>query len=271
LSAILVTIRKDPGGDLLTNQERRRSMKKLFVAVTVLMVFTLLMGGWGSAWAPAALDPITFIHPAPGEVIHPSNTTDYTIEWSTANPEAVRFKLYASLDNGATWLPAFKGKVSGTTYATPIDPSDRGNMWVRFKVNGYTSEDVKVATGTTDKVLLEVIRLTEPDTGAGPFIGGQPGSISWQVWETVDNIKTVKLYYTLNSGIAWKKIASLTIPPYTNQNSINTYDLFTWPAVGRDKTKCKVKVVLIPVAGHAVFPTMGKDVSSEPFTIQQGP
>jgi hypothetical protein len=245
-------------------------MKKLFLTMAVLLVLALSNNGWGSGefiWAPTGLDPITFIHPAPGEVIHPSTSADYTIEWSTTNPDAVKFKLYYSLDNGATWLPAPGGKVSGTTYAAGIKPPDAGNKWLKLRINGYTASGVKVATGVTDRVLLEVIRLTSPDTGAGPFQAGQPGSISWQVWESVDPIRIVKLLYTTNGGLTWKKIPGTPLgAPYTAQNSSQTFD-FTWPSVTKQKTKCKVKVVIVPFPGQGDFPTMGNDVSSEFFTI----
>jgi hypothetical protein len=244
-------------------------MKKLFLAMAVLLVFALPNNGWGVGeftYAPAAFDPITFIHPAQGEVIHPSTTADYTIEWSTANPDAVLFKLYYSMDNGATWIPAPGGKVSGTTYAAGIKPPDAGNKWIRLKINGYNASGVKVATGVTDRVLLEIIRLTSPDTGAGPFQGGQPGSISWQLWEPVDPVRRVKLFYTLNGGVTWKLIASLGAP-YTDQLSTQTYNSFNWPSVTKQKAKCKVKVVIVPFPGMGDFPTMGTDVSSEFFTI----
>ena len=81
-------------------------MKKLFPAVMVFSLLVFTANGWG-----ATLDPITFIHPAPGEIIHPSTYIDYVIEWSTPNPDAVLFKLYYSMDNGETWRPAPGGKV----------------------------------------------------------------------------------------------------------------------------------------------------------------
>jgi hypothetical protein len=244
-------------------------MKKLFLTMAVLLVFALPNNGLGSGeftYVPTALDPITFIHPAPGEVIHPSKTADYTIEWSTSNPDAVLFKLYYSFDNGATWIPAPGGKVSGTTYAAEVKPPDAGNMWIRLKINGYSASERKVATGVTDRVLLEIIKLTSPDTAAGPFQGGQQGSISWQLWESVDPVRKVKLYYTINGGVTWKLIASLGAP-YTDQLSTQTYNSFNWPSVTKQKTKCKVKVVIVPFPGMGDFPTMGKDVSNEFFTI----
>ena len=76
----------------------------------------------------------------------------------------------------------------------------------------------------------------------------------------------MNLYYTLNGGVTWKRIASLGAP-YTDQMSTQTYDSFNWPSVTREKTNCKVKVVIVPFPGMGDYPTMGKDVSSEPFTI----
>ena len=72
---------------------------------------------------------------------------------------------------------------------------------------------------------------------------------------------------TDNGGLTWKKIPGTPLgAPYTAQNSSQTFD-FTWPSVTKQKAKCKVKIIIVPFPGQGDFPTMGKDVSSEFFTI----
>lgn len=241
-------------------------MKRRFLSMVILSLFSLFLLGWGASLALALPNTIVFVSPAPGETIHPSSTVDYLIQWdSSASPDAVEFRLYYSPDNGATWFSASGGKVPGPTYAASILPPDAGNKWIKLKIVGYNNLNKKVAMGITD-VYLEVIKLISPDTGAGPFQSGQPASISWVVWETVDPIRIVKLLYTTNGGLTWKKIPGTPLgAPYTNQNASHTYD-FNWPDVPRQKTKCKVKVTLIPFPGQGDFPTMGKEKSEE-FTI----
>ena len=246
-------------------------MKKLFLAMAFLLVFALPNNGRGSdesETTPLALSPITFIAPAKDEIIHPSQTGAYNIQWdSSANPDAVLFKLYYSMDNGTTWRSAPGGKVLGPNLTVPIPPPDAGNKWVRLKINGYNEKGVKVAKGVSEPFYLEVIKVLSPNLQVdGPFQGKTQGTISWQLWETVDPVRSVKLYYTCNGGATWKKIASLGAP-YNAWYSTQTYNSFTWPTVTNQKTKCKVKVVVVPFPGQGDFPTMGNDASDEFFTI----
>jgi hypothetical protein len=210
------------------------------------------------------IEILSFIHPAPGEIIHPSTNplTPYTIEWSTSNPDAILFRLYYSFDNGATWniVPGTKNKVPGFTFETPILPPDSGNKQCSLKIVGYNAKGKKVVEGISGRFLLEVLRVTDPN-GGGSVQGGQPGSISWHLWEPVDPVQTVLLYYTLDGGVTWKKIASLS-DPYTAQETLHTYNSFNWPIVTKPKT-CKVKVVIKNDSGF----TMGTDVSDDIFTI----
>jgi hypothetical protein len=69
----------------------------------------------------------------------------------------------------------------------------------------------------------------------------------------------VKLYYTIDNGLTWKPITTLT----ENTGS------YSWsvPPVTKDKTKCKVKVVLKDAMGNMV----GNDTSNDTFTITHGP
>jgi hypothetical protein len=85
------------------------------------------------------------------------------------------------------------------------------------------------------------------------------------LWESVDPVQKVILYYTLDGGTTWKLIKSLQYDPqYTNWNTEPTYSGFNWPKVGiKPKTKCKVKVVIKDNQGS----TMGTDVSDTFFTI----
>jgi hypothetical protein len=247
-------------------------MNKLFLGMVMLCVFVFTSNGWGGdqvAWATrTALDPITFVHPAPGEIIHSGHDVRYTIEWSTTNPQATKFKLFYSFDNGATWTLGTPTKVTGFTYEVPMKSPDRGNRWIKLMAVGYTDAGTKVAKGISENTLIEVIKLISPDTGAGPFVGGQPGSISWHLWEPVDPVRKVNLFITLNGGRTWKKIKpGIPALQYVAEQTIHTYTGFNWPAVTAQKTNCRVKVVITDESGFV----MGTDKSDEPFTIDIGP
>ena len=60
---------------------------------------------------------------------------------------------------------------------------------------------------------------------------------------------SVKLYYTLDNGLTWKLITALP-------DNTGSY-LWSVPKVEKDKTKCKVKVVLKDAMGKVV----GSDMS----------
>ena len=115
------------------------------------------------------------------------------------------------------------------------------------------SEDISDA-----RFSIDVVELTSPNGGdLVPSEGSW--EITWTTNSTIKDVNSVKLYYTLDNGLTWKPITTLPGNPGS----------YSWPVppVAKDKTKCKVKVVLKDGTGKVV----GSDTSDFTFTITHGP
>jgi hypothetical protein len=106
---------------------------------------------------------------------------------------------------------------------------------------------------------IEVVGLTSPN--GGDLV---PSEGSWEITWTTNTpknpVSSVKLYYSVDNGLTWKLIDTLA-------DNTGSYSWQPVPPVARDKTKCKVKVVLKDGTGKVV----GSDTSDSTFTITHGP
>lgn len=105
---------------------------------------------------------------------------------------------------------------------------------------------------------IEVVKLTSPN-GGDLLKSGETHRITWMTNETKETVSKVKLYYTKDGGTTWLSIRGAIVgnPGY--------YD---WtPSVGKTKSKCKVRVVLLNADGNSV----GSDLSDGTFTISASP
>ena len=91
-------------------------------------------------------------------------------------------------------------------------------------------------------------------TGGETFIATHAYTITWTTG--ADQVAKVKLCYSLNGGVTWRKIDTVIGNP-------GTYD-WTVPFVKKSKTDCKIKVVLIEDKRK----TAGRVVSQDSFTIE---
>jgi len=203
--------------------------------------------------------PVTLASPNGGEPLLSGSI--HTIVW-TAAAEAVNFKLSFSIDNGVTWTPIHTGFVTGTSLDWLV-PAPAGNKKkCLVKITGFDALNKKLGADTSNAPFtIEVVRLTSPNGGGIPIISGDPLTVTWSIYDTIQPITKVKLLFTKNGGATWSSLATLptgTYPPgdYTQPVTV--------PSVTGSKTKCKVKVVLI--AGTV---TRGNDVSDAFFTVQQ--
>jgi hypothetical protein len=194
---------------------------------------------------------VTLLSPNGGEAI-PSGSI-YTIQWE-APPEAVKFDLQYSKNNGATW-ELIENNVTGTSYdwSMPTPMKNKENCLV--KVIGYDASDIKVGKDKSDATFtIEVIRVISPN-GEESLTSGSIHTITWQTG-TVIAVANVKLLYTKNGEATWKLIEKIK---GSNPGS------FDWivPTVIDEKTQCKVKVVLMDANNEII----GKDKSDSYFTI----
>jgi len=193
---------------------------------------------------------LTLLSPNGGGVI-PSGLT-YTIIWG-APPEAVKFTLTYSKDNGTTWV-LIASNVTETSYNWQVPALLNNKKQCLVKVKAFNSQGAMIGKDKSDSVFtIEVVKLTSPD-GGETLTSGTTHTITWTTNNTKNPVASVKLVYTTNGGSTWTLIDT----PSGNPGS---YD---WTVPNVSSTNCKVKVVLKDVSGTAV----GKDASDGIFEIQ---
>jgi len=196
---------------------------------------------------------VILITPNGGEKI-PSGSM-YAIKWG-APPEAVKFTLEYSLNNGSSWV-LIASNVTGTSYEwkVPAPTANKTKCFVR--VTGYNSSGVVV--GSPDKsnsvFTIEVVKVVAPN-GGEQLKSGSIYSITWEVNETSSPVSTVKVFYydTTVAPPVWKPIATLTWNPGSYQ--------WTVPVTTTAYTS-KIKVALKNGTGSS----LGSDVSNAYFNI----
>ena len=212
----------------------------------------LVISDWSSA-LQVSMQKLTVITPNGGEVI-PSGIP-YTIQW-TAPFQAEKFKIFYSMDNGATWI-LITSDATGTSHSwtVPVPPSNKNTCLV--KVVGHSASNVKVGEDKSDKPFtIDVVRLVSPN-GGEVLKTGDPYTIQWEINGTKSDVTKVNLYYTTNGGASYTLINSTPL-----DGASRTYD-WPVPTPTANMGKCYVKVVAY--SGNTV---LGTDTSDKPFMIE---
>ena len=180
----------------------------------------------------------------------------YPVVWEAA-PNAAKFELRYSIDNGATWLRAHtEPYILGTTYNWPVPTLRKNKARCLMNVMEYNSKNVFVGSDRSDGVFnLEVLTITSPVfnlvlSGAGSH------TIIWETNAINGTPSHTKLLYTLNGGTTWKSLGTASGNPGN----------FTWnplPAVLKAKTRCRIKLLLKDALGATIASAL-----SPFFTIQ---
>jgi hypothetical protein len=207
----------------------------------------------------SGFEEIRLLSPNGGEVI-PSGST-YTITWSVP-PEAVRFDIGYSLENGApgTWK-LIASNVTEHSYNWTVPAPDGNKNTCRVGVRGYNVSGGVVGTDTSDNPFtIEVVKLTYPD-GGETLTSGNTYRITWQTNGTIRTVQTVKIYGSPNEGQAgtWRLLTTVSGNP-------GYYD-WKVPSVGPAKDKCRLGVRLLDSNSNPI----GQDVGDGNFTIQPAP
>jgi hypothetical protein len=201
-------------------------------------------------------DPPILTTPNGGEVLLP--TTSITVAWS-APPTMTKFKLFYSVNGGATWTARPTGFITGTsaTWTVPRVNGNKRNSLVR--VVGFNDANMRLSQDTSDgPFTIEVLKLVYPNGGEPAFSSGQAVTITWTTHATKRPVNRVRLFYTLNNGLSWR--AFVAQPPAGSNPGSHAVRL---PTVRNPKLNCKVKVVLEDAGGINI----GHDVSDGVFTI----
>lgn len=195
---------------------------------------------------------VTLLLPHGGEII-PSGST-YLIEWE-APLKAETFKLMYSIDNGTTWK-LIKDGVRGTSYCWQVPNTGGNKKGCLVKVVGYDSSKKNVGTDISNSPFtIEVVRVDSPK-GGDILSSNIKYPITWTTNRTKNLVAKVKLYYTKDGGVTWTLITT-----FTGSNP-GTFD---WtPTVKKQRTQCKVRVVLIDASGNI----LAADASDNYFTIR---
>ena len=195
---------------------------------------------------------VTLFSPNEPEAI-PSGS-NYPIRWGSR--VAVKFKLRYSADNGLTWIPIPKTGdfIQDTIYDWQVPKPTGNKKKCLVRVTGFDDKGKSVGTDKSDATFtIEVVKVTSPNGGEDLTSGSNP-PITWETNATKGTVRKVTLSYTLNNGITWKPIVTLSENPGVYNN---------WMVPTRSSPNCKVKVVLKNASGTVI----GSDVSDTVFTI----
>ena len=198
---------------------------------------------------------VTMVFPNGGEILHP----DQECTAIFGGPSTVEsYKLFRSFDNGVTWKPLTTEPVIGNSIPWTVPKVKKNTPTCRTKVVGYKGT-TRIGSDKSDKPFtIELLKLEYPNGGEHSFSSGQDVTITWSTHAPIRPVNKVKLSYTLDNGVTWKPF--LSQPAVGSDPGSHTVQ---FPTVGRDKSKCKVKVVLKDINNI----TVGSDVSNQVFTI----
>jgi hypothetical protein len=194
---------------------------------------------------------LRLLSPADKEVV--SAGSPYDITWEVLD-EAVRFKLFYSIDNKLTWVPITE-TASGTSYPWTV-PALTKNKKAHLKIIGFTADNVRAGTGISDAYfVIEAVTILRPNDEFWPLHSGRPYIITWRTTPTPKApVESYSLYLTTDNGLTWKLIGS----------GIGNPGIHSWTPVVKNQSKCRVRIILKDATGA----TVGIDASDGFFSIR---
>jgi hypothetical protein len=197
---------------------------------------------------------VTLLSPNGGETL--KSGSSYSVEWE-APPNAAKFKLRYSIDNGLTWLSVhLEPYILGTIYNWIVPTLKKNKAQCLMKVMGYDSKNILVGSDRSEGVFtLEVLTITSPVLNQILSAGGSH-TITWETNAIKGVPFSTRLLYTVDGGTTWKLIGTAPGNPST----------FAWnplPTVPKAKTRCRIKLLLKDSLGTTIASAL-----SPFFTIQ---
>jgi len=198
----------------------------------------------------AVVAKVALLGPKGGEQLLGGETVNIT--WA-APAAAVKFALYTSTNNGATWrkIPV-PGVLAGRHYAwTP--PAASKNVSYRVKVVQQSATGRTVASSVGAKFTVGALRILPPEGGERVTAG----AVYPVRWRTAPGkaVTGGKLYLSTDGGATWRLQTAATF-------TAGAFDNWTVPAATAAKTRCRVRVDLFNGAVK-----VGTDTSNANFTI----
>lgn len=215
---------------------------------------------WG-AWSETSFryaGAAGLITPNGGEEIPTGSTSriswDFTPFFDGITPSVVsgvKYKLFLSLDNGASWS-RLAGGLTGSSYDWYVPAQWNNKRRSLVKVVAVDAAGTKVASDRSDtRFTVQVVKLTAPDGGA--VTGGGITNITWDTFLTMRPVTLTTLQY--NCGAGWKTIGTVSGNPGS----------YSWSVPSSlAGTGCRVKVILRDRT-HMI---LGSDPSNEFFEVK---
>jgi hypothetical protein len=250
-----------PGTSISLNFSYRASAQGMYIIAVIDSDGQVAESNEGNNVVPSDMVPLPsggvhLISPNGGELW--ASGSQHTISLETYLPKGVSVDLYYSIDGGVSWKGIVSNipvTVGGGAYAwtVPVPISNQTQCKVRVDLrdagNNLIGSDLSDGYFT-----ISVVRVTWPN-GGETLVSGSAHAITWERSLTQSVVANVRLYYTLDGGVAWNLIAIIPGNP----------GIYPWsvPAVALPQTRCMVMVSLEDAFGHII----GSDESDSFFTI----
>ena len=196
---------------------------------------------------------INVTSPVAGE--HIATGSPYLITWAAFPGAVTRYVINYSSNNGRSFKKLAEVDGLQTTYPwnVPIPTANLNDNII--KIVAYDASNKMLAEGSSKATFsIDAVAITQPN-GGETFIGGQTKTISWNTYATTKPATSVSLFYSIDGGIKWKQIDSIT-------GNLGIYTTWTVPTVTADEHDALVKIELR--AGSSI---VASDISDKFFTI----
>jgi len=200
----------------------------------------------------APLTNVLVLTPNGGEVLQ--SGSNYLIKWQ-APSNAVRFSVFYSLNNGASWTLIARN-VTRKDYFWNVPAISNNNKRAMIRVIGYNASNVQVGLDRSDAPFtIEVVKVTSPNNSGLVFTSGSPWQITWNTYLTVQPVASTVVQYSINGGLSWRTLATLSGNPGVYNGNV--------PVVTTTTTRGLVRVILRSSRNTVI----GFDTSDNLFTI----